>query len=258
MHIDWWTLLFQTINFLILVWLLQRFLYRPVLAIIDRRRTETESLVNDAKLARAEAEAERQNLQKEREALGEARDSKIAEAKKDADEVRAGLVAEARREVDKMLAEARAKLDRERQDAVIDLRRQAGTLAVGLSAHVLSEVAHENLDDAFFDAAVASLGSLSMDELASLKDAVAQAGVHGPAVHVVSARPLDADRQARYRAALAGLFGREPQVSFAVDKDLVAGVEIHLPHTIVRHSARSALEKAILEIDDDHAAPRSR
>ncbi|MEO0035300.1 MAG: synthase, partial [Pseudomonadota bacterium] len=38
MSLDWSSLALQTVNFLVLVWLLQRFLYRPVLAAIDRRR----------------------------------------------------------------------------------------------------------------------------------------------------------------------------------------------------------------------------
>jgi F-type H+-transporting ATPase subunit b len=257
MHIDWWTLLFQTINFLILVWLLQRFLYRPVLAVIDRRRRETDSLVDAAKQARAEAETERQGLQTERQAMGTARDALLAEAKRDADEVRTKLVADARREVERLLADARVKIAQEREDAAADLRRHAATLAIGLAGHVLGEVAHDDLDDAFFDAAVASLGRLPPDEIASLRQAIAGADAGSPAVHVVSARPLDRDRQARYRDALAGLFGQAPAIGYAVDKDLIAGVEIHLPHTIIHHSARSTIDRAAQEIDDDNAASRS-
>src|SRR5215471_6750937 len=40
MHLDWWTIGLQTINFGILVWLLHRFLYKPVLTMIDARKAE--------------------------------------------------------------------------------------------------------------------------------------------------------------------------------------------------------------------------
>jgi F-type H+-transporting ATPase subunit b len=257
MHIDWWTLLFQTINFLILVWLLQRFLYRPVLAVIDRRRKATDELVESAKRARDEVEAQRAGLEADREQIGRERDAMLAEARRDADEVRATMIADAREDVEKMMAEARGQLAREREDAVVELHRHARTLAVGLADHVLTTVADERLDDAFFDAAIASLEELPPDELASLRKAVAKSNAKASAIRLVTAKELEPEQKARYQAAVAKLLGGEAAVGYAVDSDLIAGVEIHLPHTIVHHSARTALDAAAKDIDDDDAAPRS-
>ena len=67
MHIDWSTLALQTINVLVLVWLLARFLFRPVKTIIAERRAAAEKLLADAAATRAQAEADaaevRQRLQ---------------------------------------------------------------------------------------------------------------------------------------------------------------------------------------------------
>ena len=57
MHIDLWTLGLQAINVLVLVWLLARFLFRPLTAIIAQRRQATETLLADATAARAQAQA---------------------------------------------------------------------------------------------------------------------------------------------------------------------------------------------------------
>lgn len=257
MQIDWWTLLFQTINFLILVWLLQRFLYRPVLAVIDRRRKATDELIESAKKARDEAEAQRAALEADREQIGRERDAMLAEARHDADDLRATMTSDARQEVDKVMAEGRDQLAREREDAVVDLHRHARTLAVGLADHVLHAVADERLDDAFFNAAIASLEDLPPDELESLRKAVAKSDRKTPAIRLVTAKELEPEQKARYQTALAGVLGGEAAVGYAVDGDLIAGVEIHLPHTIVHHSARSALDAAARDIDDDDAAPRS-
>jgi len=256
MQIDWWTLFFQTVNFLILVWLLQRFLYRPVLAIIDRRRKETDSLIDAAKQAREEAEKERQDLVDEHKAIGQERETVLAAAKHDADDVRKNLIVEAHEQTDRMLAEARAKLAQEREEAAIELHRHAATIAVGLAGHVLQAVAGETLDDAFFDAAIASLDTLSQEERDSLRQAIERADTEMPSLHMVTARPLGAEQKARYQAALAKFLGHEPAISFAVDEGLIAGLELHLPHTIVHHSVRSTLDQAVQEIDDD-AAPRT-
>ena len=58
MHFDWWTLALQTINFAILAWLLHRFLYKPVLRVIDARRAEIDKQYADASMAEAKAKQE--------------------------------------------------------------------------------------------------------------------------------------------------------------------------------------------------------
>ena len=55
MHFDWSTLALQTVNFTILVWLLHRFLYQPVLHLVDARRTELEEQYAKARSVEARA-----------------------------------------------------------------------------------------------------------------------------------------------------------------------------------------------------------
>ena len=55
MRIDWTTLALQTVNVLVLVWLLARFLFRPVSTIIAERRAAAEKLLADAAAQRAHA-----------------------------------------------------------------------------------------------------------------------------------------------------------------------------------------------------------
>ena len=57
MHFDWSTLVLQTVNVLVLLWLLRRFLFRPVVAIIAARKDAADKLLADAEAARAQAEA---------------------------------------------------------------------------------------------------------------------------------------------------------------------------------------------------------
>ena len=57
MSFDWSTFLLEVLNFLVLVWLLQHFLYRPVLAVIERRRSESEKITDAAQALRAQAQA---------------------------------------------------------------------------------------------------------------------------------------------------------------------------------------------------------
>ena len=57
MELDWTTFVLEVLNFLVLVWLLKRFLYRPVLAVIEARRAETANKLDGAEAVRREAQA---------------------------------------------------------------------------------------------------------------------------------------------------------------------------------------------------------
>jgi hypothetical protein len=76
MHFDWSTLALQTVNFAVLVWLLHRFLYRPVLRMVDARRAEIEKQYDSARATEAQArerlaaiEGERAGIANERAAV---------------------------------------------------------------------------------------------------------------------------------------------------------------------------------------------
>jgi F-type H+-transporting ATPase subunit b len=55
MHLDWWTLALQTVNVLVLIWILARFFFRPIKAIVAKRQEETSKLFADAAAARKAA-----------------------------------------------------------------------------------------------------------------------------------------------------------------------------------------------------------
>ena len=57
MHFDWWTLALQTVNVLVLIWILARFFFRPVADIVAKRQAETNKLLADAAAAREQAAA---------------------------------------------------------------------------------------------------------------------------------------------------------------------------------------------------------
>ena len=70
MQFDWWTLALQTVNFAVLVWLLHRFLYKPVLRMVDARRTDVEKQYADARAAEARAKTELAAIEAERADIG--------------------------------------------------------------------------------------------------------------------------------------------------------------------------------------------
>ncbi|WP_431855951.1 F0F1 ATP synthase subunit delta [Azospirillum sp.] len=247
MHVDGWTLLLQAVNFLILVWLLRHFLYRPVLAVIAERQAATERVRTQAEAIRQEADGMRRGLEDARAGLSAERDRLLAAARAEAEAERTALIDKARADADRLLADARARLEEERRQALAGLRGQAAALGADLAGRLLLAAGGD--DGRFLDAACRSVEGLPEAQRHAL------AGEETPApVRLVTAAPLD---PAPWRTRLAAALGRPVALSLAEDPGLIAGVELHFPHSVLRHSWKQALAEATEELtrdDDAHAS----
>lgn len=137
-------LIFQVVNFLLLLYLLNRFLFKPVLARLDERQQriskgleDAESAARDRELARAEREAAVTEARREAQAL-------VARATKIAEDSRTEIVAEARAEAEKVAARARNEITAEKEKAIAELRTQVADLAL----EAASRLVRAEMDDA--------------------------------------------------------------------------------------------------------------
>jgi F-type H+-transporting ATPase subunit b len=246
MHIDGWTLILQAANFLILVWLLRRFLYRPVLAVIDQRRQATDAVLAEAAAARMAAEAAQRDLEARSAAAGADRDRLIEAAHAQAEAERAALLDKARHEADALLADARTHIERERRDAAAALRDRAGRLAVAIAQRLAQSIAPEGdgAADLFLDRICTVLHGLTGEERAAILDQLRGDGL----VRVVSALPLGESSRERCRQRLTTALDVPLNIQFADDRALIAGLEVHFPHTVLRHTWRDDLARALEEL----------
>ena len=100
MPIDWFTVIAQVINFLILVWLLKRFLYKPILHAIDEREKGIATQLAEAEAKKAEAQKERDDFQHKNEAFDQERAALLKKATDEAKAERQRLLDEARKDAD--------------------------------------------------------------------------------------------------------------------------------------------------------------
>jgi F0F1-type ATP synthase membrane subunit b/b' len=108
MTIDWWTLGIQTVNVVILIWLLGRFFWRPVAAMIEQRRATAQRIVTEAEAKRSEATAALAEIERTRAGFARERDAILAAAHEAAERERTTRLAEAEKEVRSLEAAARA------------------------------------------------------------------------------------------------------------------------------------------------------
>src|SRR5271165_2811433 len=110
MRIDWWTLGLQTVNVLILVAILARFLFRPVNAIMAERRAAAAKMLGDAEAEKAKAIAAREAAQSESDRIAAARDAVLRQAAEEANAVRAAALATAKEEADQVRSAAETEM----------------------------------------------------------------------------------------------------------------------------------------------------
>jgi F-type H+-transporting ATPase subunit b len=146
MLIDWFTVAAQAFNFLILVWLLKRFLYKPVLAAIDEREKRIATQLQDAEKKRAEALKEQTDFLHKNEEFERQRSGLLLEAANAAKTERERLLATARRDSE----ELRSKLQKSIYDELDDLNRKIGTLALqevfSIARKTLADLADVSLE----------------------------------------------------------------------------------------------------------------
>jgi F-type H+-transporting ATPase subunit b len=241
MRIDWWTLALQAINFLVLLWILSRFLFRPVAAMIAARQAATAKLLEDARSARQAADDERQRASAEAARLTETRTEMLTAAASEARAESAALLAQARTEAAALLAGAQAEIERTSRQQAAAAADQASRLAVDIAAKVLARLPRETQVAGFIDGIAAGIAGLPEATRAEL-------GADGTPLHLRAARPLSEAEIAACGAAFARAAGRP--IAFVVEPDpgLIAGIEIEARHARVRNSLRADLDRLAAEL----------
>jgi F-type H+-transporting ATPase subunit b len=249
MHFDWSTLALQTVNFGILVWLLHRFLYRPVLRLLDARRAEIDKHYAEAHMAEAKAKDELAAVEAERAGIAAERSTALEQASAQAAEAAAARRALAEREAAELLDATRKTLAAERGLALAQARRAALDLGTDIAGRLLAEVPMKLRAEAWLARLEEHLAALPQTE----KEALRQQLVDGAHLTVVTASELPAETAEAWRARLRGSLGDQVAVSFGTDRQLVAGAELHFPNAVLSFSWQSALAAVREEIagDDD-------
>lgn len=232
MHIDLWTLVLQTINVLVLVWLLARFLFRPVAGIIAARREAANALLADAEAKRQQASEAAAALAHQREDLAGEGQRILAEARAAAEAERATLLQHASDAAARVQADAQQAIVRDEHAMREALEHEANDLAITIATRLLQRVPARALNRAFLDMLAETLATHP-----------ARGSLAATTIEVRSATPLDAAAQADCRDVLTRALGATPQLTFRTDPTLIAGIELAAPDALIRNSWRADLDR---------------
>jgi F-type H+-transporting ATPase subunit b len=222
--IDWFTVGAQAVNFLILVWLMKRFLYKPVLAAIDAREQKIAGELQQAADAKTQAGKEREDLRVRTEALQGQREELLRAAATAADVERKHLLEEARRESQQLRSKAIAALTAEQAELKLEVVSRTREEAFALSRKILVDLADASLEDQMLEVFVRRVASLNDGQRAQI---MAPSGsAHSRPAVLRSAFELTPAQQANMATAFSRWPCEGATLQFETAPDLISGLEL--------------------------------
>jgi F-type H+-transporting ATPase subunit b len=222
MLIDWFTVAAQVINFLILVWLLKRFLYKPVLTAIDAREKRIADQLQEAEKKKADALKEQAEFQHKNEDLEQHRVALLADASSAAKAEREKLLAAARKDAQAL----QAKLEKASYDEVGSLNGKVGAFVqkevFSIARKALTDLSDTSLEDRITDVFVRRLHEMSDKQRDELKQTFGSTKT--PVVR--SAFDLPERQKAAVETALKPLIGENTKIDFETKPELIGGMEL--------------------------------
>lgn len=223
MLFDWFTIGAQTLNFLILVWLMKRFLYKPILDAIDAREKRIATALADAAAKQTEAQKERDKYQQKTGAFDLQRNDLLAKAREEIKAERQRLLDEARQAADALGVKRRDALTSELRSLRQDIAHQSQQEVFAIAQKVLSDLAGTSLEERMIEVFTQRLRDLDSEARAGLAKALKSSG---NTALVRSAFELPTARRDALQQALSEVFLPGIQISYETRPDVIGGIEL--------------------------------
>lgn len=216
------TFAFEAINFLVLVWILQHFLYKPVMGSLAQRKSAIEASIEEARTReRAAADLQRQYEERMSGWMAEREEARSRLGDEIAAE-RARLLTDLHSAIEAERERNRGLEDRRALELRLELERQARASGARFASRLLSRLAGPELEDRIGQVVAEDLLHLPLEQANALRDTANADG----AVHITSAYPLAAEARRSLAQALELAIGRVVTCEFARDAELIAGFRI--------------------------------
>ena len=239
MEVSWSTFILEIINFLVLVWILQRFLYKPVLEVIARRKAGIEQTLSESAEIREQAtalqaqyEARLADWDKERRAAREALTREL-------ETQRAGKLVEMQADIAQEREKSRVAEARRQADIAHKLEETALSQAARFARHLLQQASGPELEARLVELVITELSQLPEERVTALRNGY---GTAPESIVVTSAYPLPDDQRQRLAQALTRATGSEAPLQLKQDADLLAGLHITRGPWVIGANLRDELE----------------
>lgn len=242
MHIDWFVFLAQIFNFLLLMYLLKRFLYGRIIKAMDDREAKIAARFAEADELKTKAEEEALLYEKRNQSLNEKKETMLNEATLAAEAKRKELMEKVRVEVDAVKARWQDMLIREQDAFFYDLRQRAAKQLYATARKALSDLADADLEERIVEEFLRRVKDLDEEKSAQLRKAISGGGNR---VTIQSAFGIPAPRQTQIEEVLKKQITNGFTIRYLQEPDIVSGIEMRVNGHKIAWSLNEYLETLV-------------
>lgn len=238
MQVNWFTFIAQIINFLILVWLLQRFLYGPITKAMQQRQQNIKETLDQAEEKRQQAQQEAAKYHQQIEELATQREQTLAQVKQETEQERQALLRQVRQEVEEIQSRWYQAVEIERQAFLQNLRRRTAEEINTVVRRTLADLANTELEEQIVDVFLERLQQLEPKALAEIVQSIGQ----GRNITIKSAFDLSPAKRQKIIELIEQQIAPEANIQFKTAEDLVCGIHLTAANQEITWSFASYLQ----------------
>lgn len=238
MELNWSTFVLEIINFLVLVWILKRFLYQPVLNVITRRRAMIENQLAEARQLHADSDALKEQYEHRLADWEQQRQKAMDKLRHEIEEKRLRQLENLKAELAQEEQKIQVARSRQNKQLMREIEQRALQLGAEFATRLLAEAAGPELEDRLFDLLLAGLRAMPADKISDLRNKWGDSPEH---ILVTSAYPLTDEKQHQLQETLIQATGLSAPVSYQQDAKLLAGLNITIGAWVLQLNVRDEL-----------------
>ena len=225
MELDWTTFILEIINFLVLVWILQRFLYRPVMKVVAQRRAAISQSLQEAQATQEQAAGLKSQYENRLADWQQERETARRQLRDDIEAERQKLMEQLQKELDEQRRKEQVLAERRNENLLREARQQAELLSEQFAAKLLGRLAGPAVEGRLLEMLLEDLPRLPEAQRKAL--AAAQRDSQA-AMQVISAFPLNDTQRRDLTAALQRTLETAVTCEFREDPAVLAGISVHI------------------------------
>jgi F-type H+-transporting ATPase subunit b len=242
MHIDWFVFLAQIFNFLLLMYLLKRFLYGRIIKAMDDREAKIAARFAEAEDLKVKANEASELYEKRNQMLNEKKEIMLNEATMAADDKRRELMEKVRVEVEQVKARWQDMLAREQDAFFYDLRQRAAKQLYATARKALSDLADADLEERIVDEFLRRIKALDEEKSIQIRKAISGGGNK---VVIQSAFGISEPRQTQIEEVLKKQITNGFTIRYMKQPDIVSGIELRVNGHKIAWSLNEYLETLV-------------
>lgn len=239
MQIDYFTIVAQIVNFLVLVFLLRHFLYRPVIKTMDEREQRMVSRLKDAEQKAKNGEQEAENFRQMKRELEDKRQKMLAEATEEVLALRSDLMKKAHAEVEATIADWHQSFERQKESILADLRLRTGEEVYAITRRAIQDLANEKLEAQIIETFILRLREIGETGKDEIKDFF---NTSGRPITVRSSFEIPDETRRIILQTMRNLSTKDLEINFETSPELISGVEMSNSDTRIGWNIASYLD----------------